>query len=324
MPLRSLLLRAAVPLLFAGCPAPARDAPSRATPVPSVVASAIAAVPSGSAAAPSAQASTPASASVGRAPDAWPRAPAAFARVAGVYWPESKEPEEQRDGMAALTLDEVGRAWMFLRVDRDWLGFVVSASEGPSGLRLEAAAGVELPGALEGARFRVEGGALVEEHGGSAARRGVRDRAEELALLAPGTKLDATAPSPGFLQANGPLLVGHQMGRGADECWVGLAFPQPPAARRREKARPGRLVGVWIGDSLKPAAGTPCGLAAQASTRPVEVGGAIADLVLLGDRRGPLALVAVGYMAALVFTAPGRASDPALARAVEEGLRAAE
>jgi hypothetical protein len=257
-------------------------------------------------------------------PDAWPRAPAAFARAVGVYWPESKEPEVQRDEMAALTLDEAGRAWLFLRVERDWLGFVVSASEGPSGLRFEPAAGVELPGALEEARFRVEGGELIEERGGAVVQRRARDRAEELALVAPGTKLDAMAPSPGFLRAHGPLLVGHKMGRGADECWVGLALPHPPAARGREKARPGRLVGVWIGDSLKPAAGTPCGLAAQASTRPVEVGGTIADLVLLGDRRGPLALVAVGYMAALVFTAPGRASDPALARAVEEGLRAAE
>jgi hypothetical protein len=312
---RDLALAAGL-FLLAGCGSPAAEAPARPT-------AAAARSSVGPSAVPLPWAAPPAPVAPSGA-DAWPLAPDGIGRVLGVYWPRSKDPRAERDGMAALTLDEVGRAWLFVGFEEDVLGFVVAASVEPTGVQLEAAAGVKLPGALQAARFRVEGAELVEDRGGAVTLRRTRDPAPELALLAPGTRLEPIASGTGSLRAHGPLIVGDGLGRRADECWVGLVLPRPPAARAREKGRAGRLVGSWIGDSLKPAAGAPCGLAARASAQPVALEGAIADVVLLADGRGPLAFVAVGYMAALAFMAPGRAAGPALERAVEEGLRAAE
>jgi hypothetical protein len=301
-----------------GCGAPLDDAPPRRATTPTGEVD-VAPPPS---AAPAVSAS--ATAQPPSLAGTWPISPRGFDGAVGVYWPAGEEPRGQAEGMVVITLDELGHAWMFLRDDGDLRGFVIAVSETSRGWSIEAAAGVELPSALAGARFRVEGTKLVEERASGAPVTRTRDRAKELAMLTPGTTLAAPAPEKGSLRAHGPLLVGAGMGRDADACWVGLVLPMPPSAPDRAKARPGRLVGRWVGDSLEPDEGAACGLAAKAGAKPIEVEGAISDLVLLSDQRGPLALVAVGYMAALVFVPPDRASDPALSRAVEEGLRAAE
>jgi hypothetical protein len=240
--------------------------------------------------------------------------------VVGTYWPKRKDAAEQALGMAALSLDEAGRAWLFVRHDGDLVGFVLSGSEGPNEMRFEPAPGVEPPTGLAGAWFRVVGDELFEERAGAVATRRKRDSAKELALLAPGTKLQVQTMG-GEARAFGPLLVWESVGSGASGCVVGIVVPQPPAMRAGEKARPGRVVATWMGDSLVPAEGEPCGLAARASKRPVEVAGRIFDVVLVGDRSGPLALVAVGYMAAIPFVVSERASDPGLEQAIHDALR---
>jgi 1,2-phenylacetyl-CoA epoxidase catalytic subunit len=45
--------------------------------------------------------------------------------VVGTYWPKRKDAAEQALGMAALSLDEAGRAWLFVRHDGDLVGFVL-------------------------------------------------------------------------------------------------------------------------------------------------------------------------------------------------------